>query len=329
MPWLEAGTPGTASSPTCGCAAFSPDRCTCARPKVEAIDAGPVNTADLGTGPSLLEWIDQRHGVSHTSQLRVAGYTAREIADGVARGDLHRVRRSWLVRPDADERRVKAASVGGRATCLSGAEMLGLWVPDHPEVHVAVQATASRNATEGVRLHWASAPAPVSRTMTEEPVVNILFHVARCVEPRDALAVWESAIRAKKAMAATLKRVAWRSSAASEFARLASELSDSGLETRFVHGMKQVGVPVQQQVTIDGHRIDGRVGDSLLVQLDGFEFHSSAQDRRRDLEADARLVLRGYVVLRFDYFQVFFRWEYVVETILMAIAQRLHRREIR
>ena len=329
MPWPAAATPRAASSPPSGCAALSPDRRIPAAPEHGVIEPGLVNTAHFGTRPPLLEWIDQRHGVSHTSQLRVAGYTTREIAEAVARGDLHRVRRSWLVRPDADTRRVKAASVGGRATCLSAAEMLGLWVPEHSEVHVAVQATASRNATEGVRLHWASAPAPVSRTMTEEPVVNVLFHVARCAPPRDALAVWESAIRAKKAQATTLKRVAWRSSAASEIARLASELSDSGMETRFVHGMKQVGVRVQQQARIDGHRVDGRVGDSLLVQLDGFEFHSSARDRRRDLEADARLVLRGYVVLRFDYVQVFFQWEYVVETVLMAIAQGLHRREIR
>jgi very-short-patch-repair endonuclease len=61
----------------------------------------------------------------------------------------------------------------------------------------------------------------------------------------------------------------------------------------------------------------------------GFAHHSSAADRRRDLEADARLALRGYTVLRFDYFQVFFQWDYVVETVLMAVAQGLHRREIR
>lgn len=329
MPRPAAVTPCTVSSPACGSAVLSPDRRKPPPPYAGAIDARRVSIARVDTRLSVIEWIGQHHGVAHTSQLRLAGYTTREIADNVARGGLHRVRRSWLVRPDADPRRVKAASAGGRATCLSAAQMLGLWVPEHPEVHVAVQATASRNAVEGVRLHWASGPAPVSRTMTEEPVVNMLFHVARCAEPRDALAVWESAIRTKKAQATTLARVAWRSSRASEYAQVAGELSDSGLETRLVHGMRQVGVRVQQQVRIDGHRIDGRVGDTLLVQLDGFDFHTSAKDRRRDLEADARLVLRGYTVLRFDYFQVFFQWEYVVETILMAIAQGLHRRGIR
>ncbi|WP_243075043.1 endonuclease domain-containing protein [Microbacterium sp. SS28] len=274
-------------------------------------------------------WIDQRDGVAHSSQLLIAGYTYREIADAVAATDLRRVRRSWLVRPDADARRVKAAEVGGRATCMSAAGLQGLWVPEHTGTHVAVQATASRNAAKGIHLHWASGPAPVTRTIVEEPIINVLFHVARCAPPHDALAVWESAIRKGKAHTETLRRVAWRSTAAARFAQVAGELSDSGLETRFVRGMREVGVMVRQQVTIDGHPLDGLIGEALLVQLDGFEFHSSAADRRRDIEADARLALRGFTVLRFDYFQIFFDWDYVAETVLTAIAQGLHRHRIR
>lgn len=279
--------------------------------------------------PTITSWIDQRHGVAHTSQLLIAGYTHREMATAVGAAELRRVRRSWLVRPNADERRAKAAEVGGRATCLSAAKLQDLWVPDHKDVHVAVQATASRNAAPGIHLHWASGPAPVTRTIVEEPIVNVLFQVSRCAAPQDALAVWESAISKKKADAQTLQRVAWRSTMATRFASVAGELSDSGLETRFVRGLRAAGVTVRQQVRIDGHRVDGLIGEALITQVDGFEFHSSAADRRRDIEADARLVLRGYTVLRFDYFQVFFHGDDVVDTILMAIAQGLHRHQIR
>jgi len=289
----------------------------------------PDSSTRSAVRASITTWIDQRHGVAHSSQLLIAGYTHREIADAVAAADLRRVRRSWLVRPDADERRAKAAEVGGRATCLSAAGLQGLWVPDHAGTHVAVQATASRNATDGIRLHWASGPAPVTRTIVEEPIINVLFHVARCVPSHDALAVWESAIRKGKANAESLQRVAWRSTAAAGFAQVVGELSDSGMETRFVRGMREVGVKVRQQVTVDGRPVDGLIGEALLVQLDGFEFHSSVADRRRDIEADARLALRGYTVLRFDYFQVFFRWDYVADTILTAIAQGLDRHRIR
>jgi very-short-patch-repair endonuclease len=60
------------------------------------------------------------------------------------------------------------------------------------------------------------------------------------------------------------------------------------------------------------------------VQLDGFEHHSSAQDRRRDFRADTRLALRGYTTLRFDWYQVLFDWAFVERSLLLAVAQGLH-----
>ena len=178
-------------------------------------------------------------------------------------------------------------------------------------------------------LHWAHGPAPVGRTTVEEPILNVLFHAARCLPRSDALALWESAIRKRLADPQILRRVAWRSTRAAELARMSEDLSDSGLETRFFDGMRRAGIGVRRQVKVDGRPIDGQIGESLLIQVDGFAFHSSASDRRRDIEADARLALRGFTVLRFDYFQVFFRWNYVLETILTAMAQGLHRRRLR
>ncbi|GAB6857228.1 DUF559 domain-containing protein [Microbacterium xylanilyticum] len=60
------------------------------------------------------------------------------------------------------------------------------------------------------------------------------------------------------------------------------------------------------------------------MQLDGFEHHSGAEQRRRDIRADARLALRGYTVLRFDYAQVMFEQAFVQETVRAAMAQGLH-----
>ncbi len=88
--------------------------------------------------------------------------------------------------------------------------------------------------------------------------------------------------------------------------------------------MRSIGVAVRQQVWIDGHPIDGLIGAHLAVQLDGFAHHQ-AEDRRRDLHADARLVLRGYTVLRFDYVQVLMTPEHVIAVISAALAQGLHR----
>jgi very-short-patch-repair endonuclease len=274
---------------------------------------------------ALLMWMDMRHGVAHSSDVRAAGFRGAEIARAVTAGDLIRVRRSWLVNQACDPGRRAAAAVGGRLTCVSAAAERGLWVPAHEHLHIAVAGTSSRHDDTGLRLHWGTGPAPIGRNTSEDPILNVLFHTAQCLPRTDALAVWESAIRKKLVDPLILSRVAWRRADAAAIATVSSALSDSGLETHFVSGMLRAGVVVEQQVWLDGHPVDGLIGKHLVIQLDGFAHHSSVEARRRDIEADARLVLRGYTVLRFDFYQVLFQWEQVRDAVLTAIAQRAHR----
>lgn len=155
-------------------------------------------------------------------------------------------------------------------------------------------------------------------------MLNVLFHVARCLPTEDALAIWESAVRRDEVDVDLLDRVVWRSSAAERICSLVGARSDSGPETVFVQRMRALGIAVRQQVWVDGHPLDGLIGERLGIQIDGFAHHSGARDRRRDLRADARLALRGYTVLRFDYHQVMRHDKHVEDTVLTAIAQRLH-----
>ncbi|WP_029145690.1 endonuclease domain-containing protein [Microbacterium luticocti] len=268
-------------------------------------------------------WLAAR-GAAHTSAARAAGFTVHAMRSAMAVGDAERLRRSWLVAPSCDPDLRRAAAEGARLTCLSAARRRGLWTPDHEGLHVAVAPTASRFDTTGLHVHWSTGPAPVARAALEDEIINILFHVARCAAPPDALAVWESAIRARHVDPDVLARVAWRSEPARRLAAVASQLSDSGVETRFMDLMRGIGVTVRQQVLIDGHRLDGLIGERLGIQIDGFAYHQAA-DRRRDLRQDTRLVLRGYTILRFDYYQVLFDPAYVIATVTAAIAQGLHR----
>lgn len=271
----------------------------------------------------LSEWLSGRGGVAHTSTLGAAGFGTRAIASAVAAGDVARVRRSWIVTPSCPAGQRAAASVGGRLTCVSAAKERGLWTPRADEHHVWVPSTASRLERSGLQVHCATPPIPLPRTDPDEPVINVLFHVARCLPRVEALAVWESALRSGAVDATILGSVRWGSAHAAAYARTARHLSDSGLETHFRELITSVGVAIRQQVWIDGHPVDALIGDSLVVQIDGFAHHRSA-DRRRDLRQDARLLLRGYTVLRFDYVQVLFEPEYVIETVRMAMAQRRH-----
>lgn len=275
----------------------------------------------------LVRWVDGCGGAAHSRSIGAAGFTVHVVRAAVALGFLGRVRRSWLVRPGCDPARRAAAMAGGRLTCVSAASTLGLWTPLHDDVHVAVARTASRVRSPGVRLHWGGGPAPTSPIQTAEPLVNVLFHVARCVPVVDAAAVWESALRSGRTDRYVLERVQWGSERARQLASVASLLSDSGIETHFIHLMHSIGVTVAQQVWVDGHPLDALIGDRLAIQLDGFAHHQ-ASDRRRDLRADARLALRGFTVLRFDYHQILFDPAYVTATVTDAIAQGLHRQPL-
>lgn len=288
----------------------------------------PRHTPDIGESSGVTgidQWVRARGGVAHSGALHDAGFSKHRIASAVAAGILVRVRRSWLTIPEADAAVIAAADAGGRLTCVSAAARRGLWVPDTGSApHVAVARSSSARAGDGIHLHRARAPVPLPRTDPHEHALNVLFHVARCLPRGDALAVWESALRTGAVDAEVLARVQWRSTRAAELAAVSDSLSDSGIETAFASLMRSSGVAMRQQVWIDGHPLDGLIGARLAVQLDGFAHHQG-RDRRRDLRADARLVLRGYTVLRFDYQQVLFDAGYVRETVLLAIAQGLHR----
>lgn len=272
----------------------------------------------------LLSTLRSRRAV-HTAVLRSEGFSPSAMSQVVVHGGARRVRRSWLVTDDCRASEQRAIEVGGRVTCVSEAAERGLWAPRHDGAHVVVPRTSSRMDAEGVLLHWAQGPAPTGAHALHDAPLNMLFHVARCLPLADALAVWESAIRKRLVDPLELKRVRWRCSSAAQLADVASDLSDSGVETRFVALLRRLGVTHRQQVWLDGHPVDALVGELLVVQIDGFAHHQAAA-RRRDLRADARLILRGYTVLRFDFVQVLLFPDEVMATVAAAIAQGLHQR---
>jgi len=81
-----------------------------------------------------------------------------------------------------------------------------------------------------------------------------------------------------------------------------------------------------QQARIAGRFVDGLIGTSLLVQIDGFAFHASSAQRSADVAHDAELRLRGYTVLRFTYPQVVHERATVQRTVQRALAPQLHMR---
>ncbi len=160
--------------------------------------------------------------------------------------------------------------------------------------------------------------------MLEASVEDALAHIAQCLSREDALSVWESAVKVERLDLESVRAVRWPDAASRSCAITIRGMSDSGLETIFVVRLSPWGVPIRQQVKLAGHEVDVLIGTHLVVQLDGFAFHSSSADRTRDVAHDAQLRLRGYTVLRFTYAQVIHDWAYVEATVAAAMARGLH-----
>lgn len=198
-------------------------------------------------------------------------------------------------------------------------------VDDRPHVHLRPAAGPARMPESwGGRLHWTQVIAPVASRSLEESPEDALAHIAECLPLGDALVLWESAIRVEALSLETVRAIAWPTRRAQECASQVTGLSDSGLETILVTPLRQWRVRVRQQVVLAGRHVDVLIGDRLVVQIDGWQFHSTSAQRAKDIAHDAELRLRGFTVLRFSYAQVVHEWGTVERTIRRAIAQRLH-----
>ena len=88
--------------------------------------------------------------------------------------------------------------------------------------------------------------------------------------------------------------------------------------------LRRRGVAVRQQAKIAGRFVDLLVGERLVLQIDGFAYHSSSAQRTSDIAHDAELRLRGFTVLRLSYAQIVHDWPGVERIIDRALAAGLH-----
>ena len=273
----------------------------------------------------IAQWVTDRGGIVHRSDLLERGVTARALRAAITAGVLQRVRRYWVATSAAPRAHLVAARCTGVLACVSAARARGWWIPEGVDagIHLRMAAHAATPPAD-VTAHWDRPIVPTSPRVLVESIEDALNHIARCVPRQAALTMWESAARTERLSAESLRRVEWTTGAAGECAAAVTGLSDSGLETLFVLRLRPWGIPIRQQIVLAGRRVDALIGERLVVQIDGFAFHSSAADRSRDVAHDLELTLRGYTVLRFTYAQVVHEWPAVERAIARAIAAGAH-----
>ena len=90
-----------------------------------------------------------------------------------------------------------------------------------------------------------------------------------------------------------------------------------------------MGFALQQQVSVpEVGRVDFIVGDGLVIEVDGAQFHTDHAAFEEDRRRDAVLAASGFRVLRFSYRQIVARWHEVEGAIRAAVARGDHIRPL-
>lgn len=279
------------------------------------------------------------HGhVLATFELLALGCTPHQLRQAVQRGEVLRPRQGWYCSAHLDPSIVQALRVGGRLGCASAARHHGLWTRGI-RLHVDVPPGSARlrdprNARRRMgrrrvallNVHWGDVRGDGDRLAVD--VLSALLGMAMCESPELVVAAVDSALRrglmtangwstAIEPLPRRLRRLLARVDARSE------SITESVARFR----LQALGINTRRQVKIRGVGfVDLLIGDALVIELDGREWHNDEDRFEKDRRRDALLSIRGYRVLRFSYKQVFERWSEVRAAIEASIARDDHHR---
>jgi very-short-patch-repair endonuclease len=284
--------------------------------------------------------IDRSGGLIATHELYDLGHDRGSVARLVRRREILRVRQGWFCRPGTDVMLRRAARVGGRATCRTALGLAGIWTTRDRRIHVAVPAHAVRLRTarsplrrrshhgdQDVVVHWRDATG--SSRLLLDPL-EALRDLAVCGEADEIAAAADSLLRTGRATRADLTRAAdalpsWAAHAVLE----ADGVCESGIETIVWRLLRRHRIPARRQPRIPGvGRVDFLIAGTLIVEVDGEQYHAGAVEFERDRHRDALAAALGFRTLRFSYAQVTAR-PAEVEAAIRAAATRDERRATR
>jgi very-short-patch-repair endonuclease len=222
--------------------------------------------------------------------------------------------------------------VGGQLTCHGALELHGVWVVRDSRLHVAVNRDATqlrtphdprrrREPSDGqLRVHWRRTPSAAATVSAVAPVEVALADYARCAPAEHVAAAVDSALH--------LGLLGTEHPLAIPFHRRGIDgTCESGIETIFWLRMQRHRLPTVRQARFRGlGRVDFLIGERLIIEVDGQEFHDKESSFESDRRRDATLSTLGYRVLRFSYSQVMSSWPLVEAAVLAAISRGDHLR---
>jgi len=266
-------------------------------------------------------------GLYSVRELETRGVDRRGREQLVRRGRILPVARGWFATPEADESAVGALRAGVRLTCVSAGRVHGLWTPVVPGTH----AYGRRGPTPpGYVPHGPFFDAWPER----EPVASLplcLEHAARCLPDELAATMFESALTQQLLHPAEVEGLTRQIPVHCREKLLPlSGRSESGSETRVARWLRARCVPFTQQVQLSGvGRVDFLVGRCWVIEVDSIAHHTSVADYERDRRRDLAARLRGYMVTRLSFTQIWDTWPATQADLAALVATRRHLRRPR
>lgn len=238
------------------------------------------------------EALDGCGGAARWSRLRGLGVTNRALRTGLAVGAVRAAGRGGYALPGATPGLVAAVQLGGVASHGTAAGLHGLAIWREPAyLHVTVP-LGTRRSSPGVTLHRADlGVADRDPRLAATSLRRTLLDCGRTMPLLDAVVVLDSALRGGAVTAVALRAAAesarGHGAAALRCAvRHVDALAGSPLESALRLLLDLLGADVRSQVWIPGvGRVDFLVDGWLVIEADGFAFHSDRvayrTDRRR------------------------------------------------
>jgi very-short-patch-repair endonuclease len=292
----------------------------------------PVDGADR----AVVALASRRHAVVTAAELAEAGLSRHAVAHRLGTGWLRRMHRGvYLVGPlEAPHSRAMAATLAaGAGAVLSHYPAAVLWgfrPPREGPIDVTVPDRKTRGRP-GIRVHR-SHLHPTDMTRKDGiPVTSparTLLDLATTLGPRDLARATEEAQVQRRVSTHSLTEQFKRypqhrgTAALRKALRTDPALTRSEAERRFLELIRAARLPEPEANTqLQGYEVDFLWREAaLIVEVDGYAFHSSRSSFERDRGRDATLAGGGWRVVRFTWWQIVEEPEAVIARLAAALA---------
>ena len=255
----------------------------------------------------LNEELRKRHGITKLSSLRHAELTPTMLPQSIGHY------RGWIYDKNSftlDQ--VRAFVYNACISCVSAAQIyeLPVLMEERPQkTHLSVSYNRGMHPSklrrfDDVCVHREQFVSDKERHTHVASIGTVLERVLVCMPLKVSLPMLDAARNRGlyDVSTLTIPPTGSRLPHLREALSLSSDRARSILETVARLQLIDMGLRPQVGVWIEGvGEVDMIILGFIVIEVDGWAFHSSKEQREKDLKRDRELLRRGYVVLRFTY----------------------------